>query len=508
MFCKILSMGLNGIEPYLVSVEVDNSKSAPSFEIVGLGDLAVKESRDRIRSAISNCGFAFPKGRVIVNLAPASTKKAGAIYDLPILLGLLKCSGYISNSLNNMSFLGELSLNGELRGINGVLPMLIEAKKLGIKTAFVPKQNGAEASIATDIDIYAVSHIGELVDFLNGKGELTRPFCNKQEEKVNVQSIDMSDVKGQNSAKRALEIAASGNHNILMIGPPGSGKSMLAKRLPTILPSLSKDEAIETTKIHSVAGILAQNDGILTSRPFRAPHHTISTAGLSGGGTIPHPGELSLAHNGVLFLDELPEFSRISIEVLRQPLEDSIVTISRANAKYTFPSNIMLVAAMNPCPCGYFGHPTKACVCSKNKVTNYLNRVSGPLLDRIDINVEVSSLSFADLSSNKPEESSADIKKRVENVRKIQNERYKDYDFRTNSRIPPSLLNKFCPLTDDAKKLLESAFDRIGMSARAYDRILKLARTIADMSNSQLISSEHISEAIQYRNLDRKYWNK
>lgn len=508
MFCNLKSMGLNGIEPYLVNVEADNSKAVPAFEIVGLGDQVVKESRDRIRSAINNCGFTFPKGRVIINLAPSGTKKTGSLYDLPILVALLKCSGYIKGDFDDAVFIGEISLDGRVKPVNGILPMLLEAEKIGIRKAFIPKANGPEGAIAENMKVYTIDSIKELAAFLNGKGSLPlAQSLQKSEDTVDC-LLDMKDVKGQRLAKRAMEIAAAGSHNLLLIGSPGTGKSMLAKRLPSILPPLSYEEAVEVTKVHSVAGILEENHGLITKRPFRAPHHTVSAAGLSGGGTIPKPGELSLAHNGVLFLDELPEFSRMAMEVLRQPLEDGKVTISRANGKYTYPSEVMVVAAMNPCPCGYFGHPTKPCTCSKSAVSKYLNRVSGPLLDRFDLHIEVSPVNFEELSADvASEESSETIRKRVIKSREIQEERFKEYSFHGNSRIPPSLLHKYCPLTDDAEKLLKSAFEKMGMSARAYDRILKVSRTIADMDEKEIINSSHIAEAIQYRNLDRKYWN-
>ena len=501
MFCSVKSFGVSGVGGYEVSVEVYISGGLPQFDLVGLPDAAVKEARERVRAAIKNNGFDFPVSRLTVNLAPADKKKAGTLYDLPMLLGILAASGELKAPAENSAFLGELSLMGELRPVSGVLPMAICAERCGIKELFVPADNAQEAAFAENITVYPVENVAQLTAHLRGEKRIVpavRPSASVEPESL----PDFADVKGQENVKRAFEIAAAGSHNILVVGPPGSGKSMMARRLPGILPDMSREEIITTTEIHSVAGLTGRLHPVVDRRPFRAPHHTVSTAGLAGGGTTPKPGEISLAHNGVLFLDELPEFRSDVLEVLRQPLEDGEVTVSRVAGSVTYPSRFTLVCAMNPCKCGWYGHPSGRCRCTPAEVHKYHSRISGPLLDRIDLIVQVPALEFDELKNRAPAESSSEIKKRVDAARDVQRSRFAGDGTMCNSRMGPRELREFCALSPECTALMHDAFDAMGLSARSYDRILRVARTIADLAGEKEIGVEHIAEAIQYRTYD------
>ncbi len=507
MVAKIHSMGLFGFEVFPVEVETDLSSGLPAFDVVGLPDTAVKESRDRVRAAIRNCGFDFPIGRITINLAPADKRKEGPMYDLPLLLSLLQASGQLDCCTADAIFLGELSLSGEVRHTRGVLPMAVKAKAAGFSRLFVPEVNALEGAAIEGLEVYPVRSVPQLIAHLRGR-ETIDAITPKKFEYIPDPTLDFADVKGQAAVKRAMEIAASGGHSILLLGPPGSGKSMLARRLPSILPPMTFREAIGATMIHSLAEELPDGSSLLNARPFRSPHHTISATGLSGGGSTPRPGEISLAHNGVLFLDELPEFSVQAMQILRQPMEEGRITISRASGHASFPCRFMFVAAMNPCPCGYFGHPTKPCTCSPKAVNRYLARISGPLRDRIDLHVEVSPVDFEQLSTTKKGESSAQIRERVNTARKIQLDRFKDQKYTCNAKMPPSQLEEMCRVTSDARNYMKQAFEFFGFSARSYSSVLKMARTIADLERSDYVTPDHIAEAVQYRSMDRKFWQK
>lgn len=507
MISFLHSSSVQGISAYLIDVEVDISSGLPIFSIVGLPDTAVKESRDRVVSAIKNSGFDFPAKKITVNLAPADIKKEGGLFDLPIAIGILVSSGYVEKkSVHKICAIGELSLDGKLRPVKGLLPIVLSLKKFGIKKVIVPEGNKNEASVAKDIEIYPFSTLNEVVKFLKNEIKVL-PFQADNTIDTDNQilpSIDFSDIKGQFLAKRGAEVASAGGHNMIMIGPPGSGKTMIAKRIPTILPPMSFEESVETTKIWSVSGLIQAGESLVKQRPFRSPHHTTSSIALIGGGSYPKPGEVSLAHNGVLFLDELTEFRRDVLEVLRQPLEDKIVTVSRAKSTLSFPASFMLIASMNPCQCGHYGDANKECTCNQYQVTKYRSKISGPLMDRIDIQIEVPALKIDEITTDKTStETSDEIKQRVVKARNIQYERFKDKNIYCNAQMGPKEIKKYCVLDDKAKDLLKNAIEKLGFSARAYDRILKVARTIADLAQSETITSTHIAEAIKYRSLDK-----
>lgn len=508
MLCRVLSAYVIGIDAHLIEVEVDISgRGLPHFSMVGLPDAAVKESKDRIKAALKNIGFQFPLKQITVNLAPADIKKEGSSFDLPIALGIISAEGIVSQeNLGDYIIVGELSLDGRVKPIRGALPIAVEAKRLSSKGIILPKENASEAAVVKGVNVYGFNSLPEIIEFLS---QLTpkEPYTIQIEEVMSACSIyedDFSDVKGQEHAKRALEVAAAGSHNVLMIGPPGGGKTMLAKRLPTILPPMTFDEALETTKIHSVAGQLKDGQSLLATRPFRSPHHTISDIALIGGGQMPRPGEVSLAHHGILFLDELPEFKRNVLEVLRQPLENGVVTVSRAGATVTYPAQFVLISALNPCPCGFFGDTRHQCSCTPGMITRYRSRVSGPLLDRIDIHIDVPAVPYKELSNEYSGEKSDAIRKRVIEAREIQLSRFKEDKIYANGQMKTRHIKKYCKLSEDAHSLLDTAMQRLGLSARAYSRILKVSRTIADLDNSENIKGHHIAEAIQYRTLDRR----
>jgi len=510
MLSRIYSAAVYGVDAYEVEIEVNAAGGNPRIVIVGLPDTAVKESQDRVTTAISNSGYYWPRGRTTINLAPADIKKEGPSFDLPIALGMIATEQELGDDLfSSLSFVGELALNGAVRPVKGVLPVALEARRKGKRAIIVPQANAREAAMVTGIDVFGVQNLRQTYEFVRGEKQLMPVHDDMSEFFARHQNyeVDFSDVKGQAHVKRALEVAVAGAHNILMIGPPGSGKSMLSKRVATIIPPMTLEEAIETTKIHSIAGLLGGDGSFVATRPFRAPHHTISDVGLLGGSTIPAPGEVSIAHNGVLFLDELPEFKRSTLEVLRQPLEDGHVTVSRAAGTITFPSEFMLVAAMNPCPCGYFGDLKRECRCSAVQVQRYRQRISGPLLDRIDLHIDVPSVDYREIASERAEEASTAIRDRIGQARERQQARFrKDNKTTCNARMSSRAIRQHCKLDNDSQDLIRNAMTSLSLSARAYDRILKVARTIADLAGTEVIGPEHVSEAIQYRTFDRTLW--